>query len=279
MPEMLIRPAFFILLLLVGIFALPKGLSPQWAMFFQVVATGVAFLIGAFFLLSLLPQESTTASTVFETQKWVRSALPFMFLGAMELVNSQADLIMLGLFRPMQEVGIYRAVVQGASLVMFVLIAVNMALMPTIAELYAKGDKIRLQRVITLSARVILIATLPIALALIFGGRFLLSFFFGGEFQAGGNALSILCLGQLVNAGMGSVAALLNMTGHERDTARGIAVAALLNVILNALLIPEFGMKGAAVASATSLVTWNFLMSWWVYKRIGIISTAFKIKA
>lgn len=279
MPDTLIRPTLFVFALVVGIFILPSGLSAQWVMIFQVSAMAIAFLVGAFFLMRLLPAEAKTVASKYDTGTWLKSALPFMLLGALQLINKQTDIVMLGLFRSVQEVGIYRAVVQGAVPVALVLTVVNTVLSPTIAELYARGDRERLQRVVTLSARAILAGTLPVALVLIFAGEWLLGVFFGEEFKVGATALSILCLGQLINAGMGSVGLILNMTGHERDAAKGIAVAAVLNIVLNALLIPKFGMEGAAAASGLSLVSWNLLMFYWVCKRIGVVSTAFRVRS
>jgi len=83
----------------------------------------------------------------------------------------------------------------------------------------------------------------------------------------------ILCLGQLVNACAGSVGLILNMVGLEHLVARGVAIAALNNVALNAVLIPFWGPTGAAIASSTSLAIWNVLLALWLYKRTGLIST------
>jgi O-antigen/teichoic acid export membrane protein len=58
----------------------------------------------------------------------------------------------------------------------------------------------------------------------------------------------------LANAAFGSVGFLLNMTDNERHTARVLWQTALLNVVLNGLLIPFCGMVGAAVASGISLL-------------------------
>jgi len=275
MPEMLFRPGFLVIFLLVGIILLPSGLSPQLVMTFQVVASSIAFFWGIVFLFRALPKETKEAVPEFNTRIWLKSAMPFIFSGAMHIINSKTDIVMLGIFRSVEEVGIYRAVVQGATLVAFILAAVNIALSPTVAGLYAKGDKERLQRVVTYSARAILAGTFPIILVFVLWGRWLLVTLFGQEFGGGTNALSILCIGQLVNVGMGSVALILNMTGHERDTAHAVAIGAVLNIILNVLFVPKFGMEGAAVASAVSLITWNILMFFWVYKRTGVVSSVF----
>ncbi len=275
MPELLLHPMIFIIILLAGFYFFNGELSPQLVMIIQVAVTGLAFVIGALILMRMLPIEARQATAVYETKLLLKSVLPFMLLGAMQLVNSQTDIIMLGIFRPVAEVGIYRTAVQGAMLVTFALMAVNQVLAPVISGLYAEKDIKRLQRLITLSARAILIGTLPIAVILIIWGQWMLGFLFGPEFTTGATALRILCVGQLINAAAGSVAYILNMTGHEGYALRGVAVAAAINIMLNAFLIPPFGMTGAATATAVSLMLWNVLLVRWVYMKVGVLSIAF----
>ena len=149
----------------------------------------------------------------------------------------------------------------------------NPALAPAVASLHIAGDMQRLQRVVTASARAMLAISLPIALVMIVFGQPVLVIF-GPEFTQGATALAILSTGQLVNVAMGSVGLLLMMTGHERDTAWGVGIATVVNVALNGLLIPRWGIEGAAVATATSLVVWNLLLAVWVYRKLGIHCTA-----
>ncbi|MCK5230488.1 MAG: polysaccharide biosynthesis C-terminal domain-containing protein [Desulfobulbaceae bacterium] len=89
--------------------------------------------------------------------------------------------------------------------------------------------------------------------------------------------MAILAAGQLINAAMGSMGFLLNMTGYERDVARTLLMTAGLNILLNLALIPTFGMAGAASATAVSLTLWSILLYRIVKRRIGINSTAFAV--
>ena len=97
---------------------------------------------------------------------------------------------------------------------------------------------------------------------------------FGKEFIGGSTALAILSVGQIMNAGMGSVVTLSNMTGYEREAAKGVGIAALVNVILNAVLVPFWGLNGAAMATVAGLIIWKLLLVVWVRKKLGIQPTA-----
>ena len=187
------------------------------------------------------------------------------------------DLIILGWFVSASEIGIYSVVVQTALVVAFGLKTANMVVAPYFARLYAQGDIIALQSLVTLSARVILVITIPVVLIIAFAGELILGLAFGSDYKAGATSLAILAVGQLVNAMMGSVGFLLNMTGHERDLAIGVGIAALCNIVLNLMLVPNFGLEGAASATACSMILWNFWLWRTVQRKLGIKSTAFGI--
>lgn len=273
LPETVVRPTLF--LGLIGtIWLFGARLTPERAMGAQVFAVTGAFLLGAVLLWRCLPREVGSATPAYATRAWAASALPFLLMGGLNLINYQTDLIMLGWFRSAGEVGVYRVAGVGAGLVVFVLGAANALLAPSIAALYARGERHRLQRIMTQSARLVLLCALPVALVLILFGRRSLAAIFGDEYAVGATALAILAAAQLANAATGSVGQLLSMTGHERDAARGIGLSALVNLALNALLIPRWGMNGAAAATAASLITWNVLLALLVHRRLGLHSTA-----
>lgn len=277
LPESIIRPALLLCLVLVlSNWFVEDEFTPQMAMAFYVFAAIFAFIIGAWLLRRSWPAElGERPVPEYQSTAWRKAVIPLGLISGLHLVNSYADLIILGLFRPDDEVGIYRAVSQLALLIIFGLQAINQVLHPHFARLYANGDKDRLQRLVTMSARAILaMASLPF-LAFLFFGENVLSLAFGSEYALGAAPLAILALGQLANAAFGSVGALLNMTGHERDTMRGMLIAMGINVALNFVVVPPFGMNGAAIATAISYLVWNAVLRYYVHRRLSIESSAF----
>jgi O-antigen/teichoic acid export membrane protein len=101
---------------------------------------------------------------------------------------------------------------------------------------------------------------------LIFKGDWIIVILFGKEFAAASTALSILCLGQIVNVLMGSVGLVLNMTGNEKSTLRGVSITLVLNIILLAILIPPYKEVGAAIAVCASMICWNLILAYDAYR-------------
>lgn len=276
LPESVVRPLVLLAILLgaAGLGFDARISSPQAAMAAYVVAVVTAFMTGAAMLHWFRPSEVAAATPRTTPTEWRRAVLPLAMIAGLQLVNNQADIIVLGIFRSNAEVGIYRAVFQMALLVVFGLQAMNQMLQPYFAGLYRQGDMCRLQRLLTISARAVLLLALPPVLTYVFFGGDLLEWIFGEPYRAGATALAVLAIAQLVNAGMGSVGHLLNMTGHERDTIKAVFIAAIANLGLNTLLIPIFGLMGAAVATTISIVIWNFSMRRSVIRRTKLEPSA-----
>lgn len=276
-PEFVLRPGLLLTSLLLFQALVPaRALTPVLAMGLHIVAAGASFAVGATILFRARPEAlKAHPRAVYDTRSWLRSVLPLALVSSLILINQHTDIVMLGVLGSEAEVGIYRLSVSASSAVAFGLQAISMVVAPQFAALHAAGRYDELQRVVRQSARMILALATPAAILLAAFGRPLLAWLAGVEFASGSAPLTILVLGQVINAAMGSVGALLNMTGHERDTARGVAVAAAVNVALNAALIPLWGMVGAATATAASMATWNFLLWRAVKERLNIESMAF----
>ena len=163
-------------------------------------------------------------------------------------------------------------VLLGISVVVFFMMAAAPALAPVVASLHAAQETAGLERVVVNTARTTFLLSLPVALGLIIFGRWYLVLF-GPEFTEATVPLTILSIGQLVNVACGPVGMIMIMTGQEGTAARLITVAAVANVVLCASLIPLWGMNGAAIGSAGSLVLLGALLVVEVRRKIGIQCT------
>jgi len=276
LPEFIIRPGMFLVLLIL-LYLFSSGLSPALAMALHVLASAVAFGVGVWLLWKNTPGFIRNARARFQGKVWLISAVPLAFIAGMQLVNNHTDIIMLGFFVSAEQIGIYKVAVQVSHMAAFGLQAINMVVAPRFASLYAGGEKKKLQRLVTLSARVILVFNIMLTVVFIIFGHMVLGLFFGSEFTASFIPLLILLGGQLFNSAAGSVGVILNMTGNEWATIKGVTIAAALNIILNVILIPYYGINGASIAPAISMTVWNILLWFFVRKLLFINSLAFGI--
>ncbi|GAB4300382.1 MAG: flippase [Oscillatoriaceae cyanobacterium] len=220
----------------------------------------------------VLPLKVYQTSPVYENREWLRVSLPLLLIAGFVLLLNQTDILMIGALRGTQEVGIYKAATKVASLVNIILIAVNTVAAPIFSSLYAEGKREDLQKMAGVVVHWIFWPSLVINLILIIFGKQILSVF-GSEFNAAYLEMVILAIGQLVNAGTGSVGFLLNMTGHQNKSAYVYGSSCLINMLLNAITIPAYGSVGAAASTATTMIFWNIWLHSLVEKNIGVKSS------
>lgn len=275
LPQFMIRPWVYLILIVVLATVAPFGLSARSALCAQGAAAALAALTGLYWLRRARPIALCESSAKYEVARWVHALVPFSLLGGLMLINTQADILMLGLLGSAPATGLYRVASQGANLVSLALIAANLYIAPRIATLFSAGDMRILQRMLTASVRATFFLALLVAGIFWLAGRGLLSLVFGHAYLAAFAPLAILSVGQLINVGFGSVGQVLNMTGNEREAARMAGVAAVANVVLNAMLIPVYGGIGAATATVISTLMWNLFMMRSVRARTGLRTALF----
>ena len=271
-PERLILPALFLVALVVvdlAHFRLPASA----AMALNVGATGVAFVAGAWLLRRNLPSPARHAEPEYRRAEWARSAWPILLFSAAGIVFAQADTLILGTLKGSGVVGLYGVADKSAELLTFVLVAQNAAFASTAASLFAARDLAELQRLATRIARLTFLVTLPLAILLIGFGDWFLVRFYGAAFLPARTPMAILGLGQVINVATGLNGMLLIMTRNERELLTAVAGSAVANIGLNLLLVPRWGMPGAAAANTASLLILNIVATIYLYRTTGLYST------
>ena len=199
-----------------------------------------------------------------------------MLSSSVLLLMAWSDTIMLGIFKTEVDVGVYNVALKLAMSTGIVLGAVNSIVAPKISETFNNDRIDEFRKLIKKSTRIIFFCTFPILIILLLFPKLLLSFF-GAEFVIARTTLLILLIGQVVNAMSGSVGFILQMTGKEKVYQNILLIALLSNIGLNLYLIPRYGIEGAAIASAFSLLLWNFSSVYYIYRKYQVL-TFFTIK-
>jgi len=278
LPDHVLRLAIFAVLVLIGL-AWTDQLSAPRAMGMHVAAAAFSLLAAHAYLRRVLPcHDVATAVDVERSRRWMLATLPLGFIAAAQIINARADTLLLGVMVSSESVGIYQVANQGAQAVAMALGAVSLVLAPRFAVLYQKGEMKHIQRLAKIGAKLVILVTLPAVLILFFYGAPLILLIFGSAYQQAHSPLAILAAGQVASAFFGTAAALLNMTGHEHVTARGLALAAGINIVLNLTLIPPFGINGAAAATAFSMVAWSLMLWRSTWRILRIDTFAFSLR-
>ncbi|MGE0278751.1 MAG: flippase [Nitrospiraceae bacterium] len=274
LPETVIRPAT--LLLFCALVASVDRLTPVSTMVLNVLAAAIAFAVGWVFLVRAVPHEVRAVAPLYATKVWLRSALPFSILASVPVVNSQVATVILMYFADSSEVGIFRVATQGGNLLASISGVAAIVVAPHLARLNVSEDKRALERVAGSMALILTLVFAPVTVALFLYGEDIVSAIFGPAYRTAGLPLAILALGLTLSACAGLGALVLNMTGHEGASAKGFAATTIGNVILTLILVPKYGMLGAAISATIAVAAWNTAMCWQAYLRVGVRVYAFR---
>lgn len=249
-------------------------LAPRWgvagAAWAYAGACALAASIG-FILWRRANPDMGTVKAAFDRRDLLKSSIPLFWMNCLQLVTQCASTLMLGAWRSSSEVGIFGVANRTAVLTSFVLIAVNSIAAPKFAALYREGNLGGLERTARHSATLMALFAGPLLLVMLIAPTWILSFF-GPAFREGATVLRILALGQFVNVITGSVGYVLMMSGHETTMRNVVGVCAVVNLALNILLIPTWGILGAAVATSAGISIQNLIGAVLVRRKLGIMT-------
>ena len=198
-------------------------------------------------------------------------SMPMMLTGSMFFIMGWTDNIILGIFRPSEEVGLYDVAFKLSTLSAIVLLAINAIQAPVFSDLYHKKEMGRLQNIIIKSNRLLFFTSLPLTLVLCFFPETILGFL-GEDFKGAWIALILLSIGNFVNSITGSIGILLQMSGHQKQYNKIITSTAIGSIILNLILVPKIGLVGAAISSSSAKIIQNLLSVAYAKKNLGILS-------
>lgn len=210
----------------------------------------------------------------FKRDVWMRVGLSFFLLDNFHLLNAKVDTLMLGGMLSTADIGIYGIAIKISDLVN-VLFAVGITVLgPLVSKLYTENKPKLLEKTLKSVGRVVFSLSVIAFLFLLFFGKWLLGLF-GEGFPLGYTSLIILSLAHLINIALGPVGLVAVMTKYEKNALKATVIRFLVNVIFVATLVPIYGINGAAIAIAVSMLLWNLYLWNFCKRKIGIDPSIF----
>ena len=267
-PPYLIRP----LLLLGGLLAgrlFGFVADAVTAMACAVIATWATGLIQFVLIQRRLGPRVPAGPRRYEAGLWLRTSAAMFLVEAFYMGLTYTDVLLLKQLGTAEEVAVYWAAVKTLALVAFIYFSVAAAAAHRFSEYHVNGDREQLAAFLSASIRWTFFPSLAATiLVLALGKPFLM--LFGPDFVKGYPAMFIVSVGLLARAAVGPVERLLSMSGEQRACALIYSAAFVTSVVLCLILIPRFGMMGAASATASALILESILLFLVVRRRLGL---------
>jgi O-antigen/teichoic acid export membrane protein len=171
----------------------------------------------------------------------------------LETLNQYFDVVVIYLLLDAPAAGVYFVATRIANAFGTLLAAAHVLATRRIPQLYFSGKTDEINRIFVSMGEIILLCVVLGMAVVFFGAEFMLAFF-GPAFVHAQWTLIVLVAGTAIYAAGGPAPAVLMITGHEGKYPIILAANIALRLAGFALLIPFFGLIGAAVAATGALL-------------------------
>lgn len=220
-----------------------------------IIAVYISYIISLF--LYTITERKQFAEIRFNLNH-LKYSFSLVFTAITASLINKTDIIMLGVITSNTEVGVYQIIVQISNILALLLVIFNTVFAPEISKLFHSKKTLELTTLYIKATRILTLIALLLILIIVIFSNFILQIF-GDTFTQGQEALIIRSLGQFFNIAVGGVWLMLSMTGAPKFQMYANVLAILVNFLLNLLLIPKYGITGAAIASAVTIALTNLI--------------------
>jgi O-antigen/teichoic acid export membrane protein len=258
----ILRPATF----LAGtVVVLLFGINSVTATYVLPISYIPGTALGIYYLSKQFDLRSFRRSFSFRYELLVFSA-PLMVSGFMRQIMSRLDTFMIAVFESTSQVGIYNAVYPLSKLSTVFLAAFGFIAMPIFSSIDSGQKNQEISSIYVFTTKWIVIGSTPVFILFLLFPTEIISVIFGQEYISGNVVLPILAIGFFSHTILGPNTNALVALGKSKTILVFAVMSAISNILLNFLLIPPYGIFGAAVATTLSYTGLNLLNSVELYR-------------
>ncbi len=198
----------------------------------------------------------------------VQSAWPIALTGIIGTFMTNIDVIMLGIFRTASDVGLYSAAQKIIQMVYIVPSIASAAMFPLLAKAAKAKDSPKVRKIAETGIKILLTISIPLFAGGLVLSKQIMQFLYGGEFVGGAITLKILLLSPvLIYPGI-FIGNIILAFDQQKKMPSIVVAGSVSNVLFNLLLIPPYGITGAAIATIGANVIYVAL-AWRLAKSIN----------
>lgn len=259
--QFVFQPVFRLIMIVILAFS---GFNPFLAIITFGLADLGASLLMIYYLNRIYPLKRPLSPAKRDLKGLLAFSLPVWMSGLMVQFQSSLQALVLGTMGSLTGVGLFAIASQITAVSGHFTSSINVSSKPIVAQLHDQRDMQQLGKIYQTANKWAVMVQLPIFLVMIIYPSALLSMF-GNSYVEGAAALVILAIADFLNVGTGMGGIILDMTGHTRLKLLNSVLRLGIYLGLDLLLIPRWGLMGAAVAIMVGEGTVNFLRLIQVY--------------
>lgn len=274
--DKIFRPFGFLVFLLLFYYLWP-GMNAGVPLVANNVVLFIVFVTGYILLMPVIHGNGAGSNRQAPLRISLRPNTRYVLLNVLYLLSSRLDILLLGILSVPIAVGHYNVAIKFSDVFAYPIAIINLS-MPTLLarERHEKGEQAK-PTYMFIIARNSFFQCLALAIVFLFTGHWFLGWYGSGFVQAF-PALCILLASNLLSAAIGSIDVFFIMHGEERKAIYSRILSLATSLLAGILLIPQYGMAGAAMAMLSGNLVYCMMLEWLFFKRYGMIIHPFRIR-
>lgn len=245
-----------------------QGFGVEGAVYAYIIAVSLAAIIAVRYFRSLTSYGWGDVRA--RARELVVFSWPLMVVSVVIAVNRWVDVLMLGWLSESAAVGIYEVAMSVAGFSIIILSSLNYMYMPVVSELFSTKGREMVGEAFLTTTRWVYLLSLPVLAGLMIFPDAVLTLLFGEAYAVGSMAMIILAVGYLYSMAVGPAGTTLMAIGLSTRFMAGMIVLGVVDIALNLVLIPPYGIVGAAIAMSTGTILANAVMAGFVYRHVHV---------
>jgi O-antigen/teichoic acid export membrane protein len=247
------------------------------AVIFSYVVSVICTFVIAFYITKVSLPKIFGTFKISERKKIILSrelftySWPIMVLGFINGIFYWIDSFTIGFFQDTYYVGLYNSAVPIVALLGIASELFMQLFFPLITKEYSKGNMELISQTSKQVSKWIFIINLPVFILLIFFPGAAINILFGSEYLTAESALRILAVGGFAGIFVPLLSNIISMSGRSKLLLSNIVIVSIFNLILNIILIPIYGINGAAFSTSLSWIILSVVLFFEVFKIAGFI--------
>lgn len=236
------------------------GLRLEGALFAFILSVVIGSFLAFYYLHKIFPPlTSNWIPSIMEPKKMLQFSWPLFFVGFFYLIILWLNTLLIGYFLSSEEVGIFGAANNIAMLGLVVVNSFVSIFAPVVSDLSNKRELGALENLYKLVTKWIATLSFPLFILLIYFDQEILYLTFGKDFVQGADVLVVLSSALLINAIIGATGFLTAMSGKPKIELVNLGIVLITSVIFCVVLIPKFGILGAAFSTFAAFMLLNVM--------------------
>lgn len=253
-PILLVQPIVLSLILLSLIF-LEIRVNSILAFFFLIISyLAISMLYHSKSIKTFSKISGAKSFTKENSKTWIRSLVPFFLIGGVNILLQRSDLLLVGVFLSFEDVSHYMIAIQIAAIINIPILISNTIFEPKIAEYFGSKQKDKLLVLYFKILFIVFLTSLFLLISFYLFGKLFLEFFYGASYLISFDSIIILGAAFTIASTLGPAGSYLSMMREEKKVLFGTFLGLVVNIALNFILIPELGIKGAAIGTSISII-------------------------